>query len=303
MRLKSLFAGIFLALYISAGGQTIITGIITDSLMMPLPAASVFLSKTTIGTISDNKGAYTLIIPQNGIYEMTASCIGFSTNSFKINAEGKNQKINIKLSIKVTLLDEITVSSKEKNRVRNFAQFKKLFLGETPNARECRILNPEDVRLHTDPATGILSAFSIKPIKIINAALGYTITYDLVDFEYNNVTNTLKFTGYNYFEPLNGNQIKEKRWTHNRLKEYYGSRLHFFRALYSDSLKVENFKIFGLTKDLSAERTEGTIPYQAKNLLQYRNNNFITIFNKKSILIKYTENHPEVVSTLTGFIP
>ena len=69
--------------------QTIISGIITDSSNLPIPFASVYLSKTTIGTTTSNEGNYTLTIPQDGEYELIASCIGYNASSRVLSAGGK----------------------------------------------------------------------------------------------------------------------------------------------------------------------------------------------------------------------
>ena len=173
---------LLIILSFNLSSQTSITGFVTDSLNKPIPFASVYLSKTTIGTLTNDVGLYSLTIPQNGVYELTSSCVGFRSKSFIISIKGINQKINIELSVNLINLDEVTIESKAKTRVRNLTKFEKLFLGETVNAQNCRILNPSDIHLYRDQGTGILKGYSIKPVQIENRSLGYTIIYDLSDF-------------------------------------------------------------------------------------------------------------------------
>jgi len=77
MRLKIFFIAILFILSHNLKAQTTITGIVTDSLNNPIPFASVYLSKTTIGTLTDKEGIYLLNFSQEGIYDMIVSSIGF----------------------------------------------------------------------------------------------------------------------------------------------------------------------------------------------------------------------------------
>jgi len=116
---------------------------------------------------------------------MIVSSIGYKTNSQFIAANGKKQIINIQLSLNIYEVKEVSVTSKDKNRLANYTQFLKLFLGETPNSDDCSIINPEDLHLFKDSETNALEGFSVKPLKIENRALGYYLIYDLSDFYYN----------------------------------------------------------------------------------------------------------------------
>ena len=185
MRLSIPSIILLLLLNFNLKAQTTITGVVTDSLNKPIPFASVYLSKTTIGTSTDNKGVYLLSVPQVGVYEMITSCVGYNPYSQIISADGKRQIINIKLSVNLFLLNEVTVKSKDRNRQKNYAQFVKMFIGETVNSESCKIINPEDLHLYRDPQNNILKGYSLKPLKIENKALGYNILYDLLDFNYN----------------------------------------------------------------------------------------------------------------------
>ena len=119
MRLSIFLSSLLLILCYNLRAQTTITGVVTDSLNKPIPFASVYLSKTTIGTLTDNKGLYSLSIPQNGVYELTSSCIGFKTSSSIISAEGIKQKVNINLSLNLVQLDEVKINAKAKSQVKN----------------------------------------------------------------------------------------------------------------------------------------------------------------------------------------
>ena len=283
---------LLITLSLNLSAQPSITGLVTDSLNKPIPFASVYLSKTTIGTLTNELGHYSLTIPQNGVYELTSSCVGFKSKSVIISVKGISQNINIKLSVKLVNLEEVTIKSKAKIRVRNLTYFEKLFLGESVNAQNCRILNRGDIHLYRDPETGILNGYSIKPVQIENRSLGYTIIYDLTDFVFDSRTEFLRFSGNLYFQPIKGNSRSNKKWTKNRLIAYYGSRLHFLRALFSDSLNLNNFKISACKLNPVTNECLELNPLLENTILISHNSNFTSLYYHDPVLVRYTNDHP-----------
>ena len=303
-RYLKIYALIFLLFSISGlYAQTIITGCVTDQSNTPLPFATVYLSNTTIGTLANDNGIYTLKIPRNGEYDLVTSCIGFTTNTRTIRADGEKQILNTKLKANVILIDEVTVSAKDKNRVKNYAQFFRLFIGESVLAQSCKILNDEDLRLYHDDEDNIVKGFSVKPLRIENKALGYLITYDLTDFNYNQKSKILKFSGGQYFQPLPGNSKQITKWERNRLKAYYGSKIHFFRALCSDLPDSEGYKIQECTIDPKTEVISIVKPLQAKDIRISADKSSSTFFYPKPVLVSYTENHAELFADAFGYQP
>jgi hypothetical protein len=274
--------------------QNTITGTVTDSLINPIPFASVYLSNTTIGTYSDIKGSYSLEIPQEGAYELIVSSIGYKHYTQTIYAKGRKQNINVKLRGNIIILNEITVRAKEKDRRKNYAQFIKTFIGETLNSQSCKITNPEDLILHRDIKNNILTGYSRKPLKIENKALGYIILYDLLDYSYNFETGFVKYSGYNHFEPLKSSPGRYDILLHRRLAAYYGSQMHFLRALFSDSLSSESFKIYDCKYDSVKKSFLLTKQLRESNLKLTDNKDFITLSHNGPLLVRYEHNHPEV---------
>jgi hypothetical protein len=283
--------------------QIIITGVVTDSLNNPIPSASVYLSKTTEGTYTDNNGVYSLNIPREGFYEMIISCIGYKLNSQVINVKGKMQKINVTLSRKFFLLDEVTIEANDKNRRSNFSQFVKYFIGETINSQSCKIINPEDLHLYRDTENSLLKGFSHKPLIIENKALGYTIIYDLTDFSYNYKTKRVSFSGYNRFQLLGGNIKRKKIYEKNRLVAYYGSKMHFMRALFSNSLSTESFKIYDCKYDSVTKEYSEIKPVPPDIIRIYNNDNSVSLFYNGTLLVRYTDNHTELAPVVPATSP
>jgi hypothetical protein len=284
-------------------GQTVVKGIVTDDANQTIPFAAVYLSKTTIGTMTNKDGAYKLTIPQEGEYELVSSFIGYKSSARVISVEGKNLTINIRLTESPILLNEITVKSKDRNREQNYALFNKLFLGETVNALNCKILNPEDLYLYREPNSNLLKGQSRKSLRIENRALGYTILYDLNEFTYDSQKGLLKFTGSNYFIPLTSSAKFTRKWARNRLAAYYGSRIHFLRSLYLDSLNRENFRLYACELDSARKDTVKITPIREDCLRLSRNAKSMTLFYAKPLFVSYLDTHAELYSGLFGFQP
>jgi len=297
------FVFLFSILGSHLNAQTTITGCVTDSLNSPIPFATVYLSNTTIGALANSGGNYSITIPQEGVYELITSCIGYKSNTKTIHTEGKNLIINTKLRTNRILIDEISVAARDKNRIKSYVLFLKLFLGESGNAQSCNILNLEDLRLYHDAQDNIAKGYSVKPLRIENKALGYLVTYDLTDFSYNLKTKILKFSGSQYFKPLTGTSKKIEKWERNRLTTFYGSKMHLFRALCSDSLNRESYKIYECTVNSGTDEFTIVKSLQAKDIRVSSDKNSSVFFYNKPLLISYTENHPALSTGLSGFQP
>ena len=283
--------------------QSVLTGVVSDSLNVPIPFTTVYLSKTTIGTFTDNSGYYSLAVPVNGAFEMVVSCVGYRSYSQIVHTEGDRQTINIRLGIKPVLLDEIVVRSRDRSYQRNYSRFIKLFIGETFNSQSCKILNPGDLRLHMDTQKKVLKGYSVKPLRIENRALGYTLIYDLTDFNFEPGKGSLRFAGNFYFQPLKGTIKENEKWRRERLIAYYGSRMHFLRALFSNSLIGENFILSEYKPDGVNGKYPQSEPIPGNKITKRGPGDFVSLYNNNPVNISYAENHPELATGLLGFDP
>jgi hypothetical protein len=283
--------------------QTILTGVVTDLANSPIPYSTVYLSKTTIGVTANEKGAYTLTIPEDGVYELIASCVGFESHSQIIKADGTIIKLNIKLPERNVLINEVTVKDKDRNRRKNYEQFKKCFIGETANAPYCTIQNAKDLVVYRKSNDSNLVAYSVKPLIITNSALGYEIIYNLKNFHYNLHTQHLRFSGDYYFQDISNKKRKNSGTKYNRLIAYYGSRMHFLRALFTDSLRQENFTLFDAKKDSTGEVWIQSDTIYEKDLRLSLTPYSLALYQPNLIFIKYVDNHPELYPLWEKFRP
>lgn len=242
--------------------------------------------------MTDMKGVYTLKIPQEGKYELIASSLGYKTRSQVISADSIPLQINIKLENQDIVLSEVIIKAKDVNRPQNYKLFIKNFIGTTPNARLCTIENPKDVIIYLDYKDSILKALSVRPLVITNKALGYTINYELNDFQLNLKTGHFSFSGNHYFQQSEGNRIKKAKWQRNRSIAYYGSRMHFLRAIYNKSLKEENFEMHACKMDSLSKEWITCNEIDENEVYVGFNPGSVTLYHQKRIVIFYIDNHP-----------
>ncbi len=86
--------------------EIIITGIITDENGVGLPGVNVLVENSTLGTVTDVDGKYTLTVPENAIIQF--SYIGYITQTIPLNGQ---TVINISMTPDLQQLEEIVVLS------------------------------------------------------------------------------------------------------------------------------------------------------------------------------------------------
>ena len=210
----------------------------------PIEFAAVYFNGTFIGTNTDKNGNFELDRSGNSTLPLTISALGYY--SIDLTDLSRTNPFVIYMQQKSFDLAEVVIDAGKKQnkreREKNLNLFRRQFLGETPNARLCRILNEDDI--HLVKVDDTLKAFSSKPVLLENQALGYKITFFMDKFEYIPAELLMIVKGNIFFnEDLNSKESKEKRFVRNRNKTYSGSRMQFFRALWDNKLDSAGFTI------------------------------------------------------------
>ncbi|HYJ38846.1 MAG TPA: carboxypeptidase-like regulatory domain-containing protein, partial [Chitinophagaceae bacterium] len=129
--------------------EFIITGKVLDqSTQLPLAGGSVFCQNTTIGTITNSEGNFTLRLP-NGGYDLIVSYTGYETFSQRINDENASSPLLIELKKQDKSLEEVAVvgSNEVADGWTKYGQFfLDNFIGTTPNASSCKLENSDSLR-------------------------------------------------------------------------------------------------------------------------------------------------------------
>jgi len=224
-----------------------INGRVTDAKGETLPGATVFLTNSKIVTIVNGDGVFSLNVLQPGTYELVVKMLGYNSYNQNVTIQKQSISITIKLSENTTALNEVVINAKtDPNRARYLRLFTENFIGKSANAAQCKILNPDVIKLHYDKDKDILEAHSDDFIVIENLALGYKINYLLSHFKFDTNTGAYSYEGNPYFEDLKGNDTQQKKWADNRKIAYEGSIRHFFKALFNNTAEAEGFLVYRL---------------------------------------------------------
>lgn len=246
---------IFFLFFSSAVWSQQIRGRVIDSASQkPLAKASVFINSTSIGTTTNEKGEFTIDKSPSGKFDLVISFVGYQTLLTNISLPEDNFLI-FNLKPKEDMLATVVVRSYEKNGWERWGfLFTNRFIGTTALSDDCKIINPKDIRFSYSQNERILRAYSVKPLTIINKALGYKIEYDLEEFYYDMNSDMLLYLGYPLFAKSDGSKSKQRRWQRQRQQTYQGSLLQFMRAVNQNKIEQAGFQIRYLVRKPNKEK-------------------------------------------------
>lgn len=216
-----------------------ISGVVRDD-KETIPGAAIYLSGTKISTITNNEGKFNLGKLPAGNYDVLIQVIGYLPYSQSVTISDKNIYIDAMLKANALTLQEVVIKP-DPNRLGYLNIFKDFFIGQTPNSRECKILNSHVLQIDYNKQSKVLSVSSNEFLIIESKALGYTIKYLLQNFEYDFRTRIVYFAGFPFFEEMKGSKSKVNRWNKKRNTAYFGSSQHFFQSLYNGTADKEGF--------------------------------------------------------------
>ena len=220
--------------------------VIDSATQQPLGGASVFAQNTTYGTISNPEGNFALKLP-NGGYDLVISYTGYEKRSVRVsNAQPSNDTLVFQLAaINSSLAEVAVVASNEvaDGWVRFGKFFFDNFIGTTPNASYCQLLNPGALRFFytKNKKRHRLKVTASADLLIQNNALGYLVRYQLDSFSYDYNSKISQYTGYPFFIETDSTAEIKEEWKKNRARTYLGSRLHFMTSLYDSTVTDEGF--------------------------------------------------------------
>jgi hypothetical protein len=287
---KIIFTIIACLFCLNAGAQSgfSVTGTVRDNKGELLPGATVFLSNTQSITATDKDGVFKLKGISPGTYVLVVKFIGYQTMSTAINVMDKSIDVNVILKESANHLNQVTINA-DPRWEEHFQEFKKRFLGETPNANKCRIENKEVLHFRFNAKTETLTATADEFLKIKNDALGYEINYLLESFEFNVKTGILKYQGYPSFRDLPPTDEKQaKLWQKNRNDAYAGSPTHLMKAIFDGDSYKQGFRIYSCNYDAVNPYTDDG---QEKQLLVFSDHQILL-----DSLITQAENNMKLLS-------
>lgn len=269
MRTRSII--LFTIVMLSSGAErtvaqpnasVILTGRVSDrETGTPLVGAHVFIATSMMGTTTNQDGRYRLERVPTGAHRLYVSMLGFESE-FKDVMLRTSRVYPFDFTLQPTILEagEITVEAeRDEHWLSRLERFTRMFMGETPNAAETTILNPEV--LDFDVKSGTLYARASEPLEIENRALGYRIKYFLANFE-QDLTRT-RYDGEPLYEEMEEDSTGQSEiWQKNRKKAFLGSFRHFLLALLAGRSEGQGFKTYSRPdlNTLPGDTFQGSIP-------------------------------------------
>jgi len=193
----------------------------------PMYGAHVFLAETTVGTTAGKNGEFTLSTNLTGKFTLVATFVGYEQGLATLQLpKDAIRSYAFKLDPEVEQIDELVVTSSNKEWRENLDRFMEEFIGQSSNAQNTVVENPEVINFEQDGR--ILSASTVRPLQIINNALGYRIQTELVRFEWHlnqDIGSYRVFPSFTELEPAGKDQ--KERWIKNR-EDIYKRSLRFF---------------------------------------------------------------------------
>lgn len=229
-----LFSNFLLA--IAAYAQITIEGLVLDESGEPVTGVSVFLNNTSYTSRTDSIGSFSLA-GMNGDHQLIAYKEGYQLHFLEIDRSTK-LKITLKLSQKgIKWPNSSSFSELEREELLN--TFKRDFLGQSKNAENCEILNPEVLKFELNTWESLI-ATATRPLLIRNKRLGYDLSYHLKFYERNSKVSS--YVGYVSFQNTPGLELKPKHFE-AREKAYKGSTAHFLKAVLAGKHNREGYRL------------------------------------------------------------
>ena len=284
--MKYLFSLIlFCLLQVSARAQQLydISGTVKNAKGETMQAASVFIAGSEKAVATDGEGHFKFSNLTPGTYQLVVNMLGYAPEKKNVILTDAPQAIDIALNVKQVMLDEVNVGDKSQ-REKYVKTFTQSFMGESANAKYCRITNPELLEFST--AKGVLKATTSDFLIIENNALGYRIKYLLKSFSHESARDITAYDGDYSFEQMTGTPEQQQKWNKKRQEAYEGSLMHYLRSLYAGRSREEGFLVYKILSPIFPLVYE-SIPIVAEQIIKRPEKNLITFRYDKRFYIVY----------------
>jgi hypothetical protein len=273
-----------------------VSGKVVDSASKePLSFASVFCQNTTQGTATNKEGNFFLSLKEGG-YDLIITYTGYRSQLVRISPDIKTTDLQIEMVKEEKSIEEVVIRSSNEvkdgwEKYGNF--FIENFIGSTPFASQCRLLNPEALKFYYFRRTDKLKIMADTPLFISNDALGYNIQYNLDSFLFMYKTDLCSYRGFSFYQEKTGPADSMRLWKKNREKAYFGSQLHFMHSYYDSTLTEAGFVIAQLDEEDDKKFNTINNPYDTTWFTAADSVNEADIFFDRRISITYIKRTPE----------
>jgi len=248
-----------------------ISGKVIDAeTLSPIPNCHVYISGTTIGTVTDEEGNFKVNGLILGRHTLVISHVSYELVPVDITLIDKDDDLGeIKMKVKVQVTYSVEVSGKNDSEWnRNVKRFNKSVFGEFYDESKILIPNEYNINYMYSDIPEKLGEQEIRSkrgnavvrgtiiakgkgisldepfdLEIHNEYTGYILDYAVQDY-YVGLQTEDYILGYMRFEEMTPKDAAQKEaWGKNREKAYYGSLNHFFKTLLSGQFMDEGFEV------------------------------------------------------------
>ena len=264
---------IYLGFVCNFFSQTISGKIQTES-GSAISDVNVYLDGTKISTVSTSDGSFTLDIHSQKSGNLIFQKDSYETSIFPVDkAIGKSVKVIIN---KVSDIEEVVIVPYTEQAYKDFINyFLDQFIGFDRD--DIRIKNQRMLRFSYDKKNQFLKVKAPETLIIENKKLGYTIQYNLINFDADFKAKSTSYLGTSFFKETSF----RKEIVLNRMNAYKGSMMHFLRSLYNNELEKEGFIV-------NHARRIPNPAYPTETELQRLNDHFEIVKSQKNSTLPWT---------------
>ena len=230
---RLLLFGFFLS-FVTCCFSQIISGKIQTENGNVIPNVNVYLDGTKTSTVCANDGSFRLDVQGQKSGNLIFQKDHYETSIFPLNqAIGKSVKVIIN---PVSEIEEVTIIPYTEQAYKDYINyFLDKFIGF--DRENVSIKNQRTLKFSYDKKNQFLKVKAPQTLVIENKNLGYSIRYNLINFEADFKKKTNSYLGTSFFKESNN----KKNAILNRMNAYNGSLMHFLRSLYKNELEKEGF--------------------------------------------------------------
>jgi len=236
--LSSVF--VILGLMTSTVYAQTISGTITDAGSgNAVAGATVFIANTTISTVTDASGSYTLSNPPQQTFEVVAVHDGYAPAALQAQKDDTGASFAISQAPPLDPPDGAT----DMSRKDLLEFFESTAFSWTKFSSDVELINPDVLQMTHDAANNVMRVTTNAPFEFQNDALGYKVR--IYDFQLGGNQIGYGWQGFALYIPLQPQKSKDtKNWNKNRETAYEGSLRHFLAALAAENLKKQEWQAF-----------------------------------------------------------
>jgi hypothetical protein len=195
---------------------------------------NVYLDGTKVSSVSTSDGSFKLDVQGQKSGNIIFQKDNYETSIFPLDkAIGKSVKVIINPQSEI---EEVVIIPYTEQAYKDFINyFLDQFIGFDRD--DVRIKNQRTLKFSFDKKNQFLKVKAPQTLVIENKKLGYTIQYNLINFQADFKKKSVSYLGTSFFKE-NSNK---KEFILNRMNAYKGSMMHFLRSLYNNELEKEGF--------------------------------------------------------------